>query len=190
MTTVQAVFLDRDGVLNREVGLVWRQEQLALVPGAARAVRRLNRAGVLAIVATNQPVVARNLCTEEDVARIHEHLEAMLWRAARARLDAVYYCPHHPETGHPDANPLYRGPCRCRKPGIGMFEAARDRFGLDMRRCVVVGDRTADLQAARHAGCGAMLVRTGFGGADGLYAARPDAVVADLAAAVRRILKN
>jgi len=187
---VQAVFLDRDGVLNREVGLVTRPEQLVLEPGAAEAVRRLNEAGVLAVVATNQPVVARGLCSEEDLARIHERLQELLWMEARARLDAIYYCPHHPERGHPDANPLYRGPCRCRKPAVGMLEVARERFGLDLRRCVLVGDRTADLLAARRAGCRSVLVRTGYAGRDGRYEVEPDHVAANLAEAVRLILRR
>jgi len=106
--------LDRDGVINREVDLLYREDQLDLLPGAAEAIRRLNDAGILAIVVTNQPVVARNLCTEDDVCRIHERLQEMLKEAAGARLDAVYYCPHHPETHHQDGNPAYRGRCRSR----------------------------------------------------------------------------
>jgi len=188
LSGVQAVFLDRDGVINREVDLIWRTDQLALLPGAAEAVRRLNRAGVLAIVVTNQPVVARNLCTEEDLARLNEHLAAMLWEAAGARLDALFSCPHHPETRHPDANPLYRGPCRCRKPAIGMLEAARERFGLDFRRCFLVGDTTRDIQTGASAGCRTILVRTGYAGRDGRFGAEPDFVAEDLPAAVDLVL--
>ena len=185
---MQAVFLDRDGVINEEVDLLCREDQLVLIPGAAEAVRRLNDAGVLAIVATNQPVVARNLCTEEDVRRLNAHLEEMLRQAAGARLDAVYFCPHHPETHHPDGNPAYRGPCECRKPNLGMLEEARKRFGLDYARCFLVGDTTRDLQTGVNAGCRTILVRTGYGGRDGKYDVRPDFVADDLAEAADIIL--
>jgi len=170
------------------VDLLWREDQLALIPGAAQAIRRLNDAGVLVIVVTNQPVVARNLCTEEDVRRLNARLEEMLRHAAGARLDAVYFCPHHPETHHKDGNPAYRGPCPCRKPDIGMLEEARKRFGLDYSRCFVVGDSTRDLQTGVNAGCRTILVQTGYGGRDGKYDVRPDFVADDLAEAADIIL--
>lgn len=188
MTSVQAVFLDRDGVINREVGLVSRPGQLVFVPGAAEAIHRLNAAHVPAIVVTNQPVVARGLCSEEALAGIHERFQELLWTAAGAWVDAIFCCPHHPERHHPDANPLYRGRCRCRKPAIGMLEAARDAFGLDLGRCVLVGDRRRDVLAGRRAGCRTILVRTGAGGRDMTYEAEPDALVDDLAEAVRLML--
>lgn len=181
--------MDRDGVINEEVDLLHREDQLVLIPGAAEAVRRLNDAGILVIVATNQPVVARNLCTEDDVRRINARLEAMLGEAAAARLDAIYFCPHHPETHHPDGNPAYRGPCDCRKPNIGMLEQARQRFGLDYARCFVVGDSTRDIQTGANAGCRTILVRTGYAGRDGACDVTPDFVADDLAAAADIILE-
>ncbi|HUU89706.1 MAG TPA: HAD family hydrolase [Phycisphaerae bacterium] len=180
--------MDRDGVINQEVDLLHREDQLVLIPGAAEAVRRLNDAGILVIVATNQPVVARNLCTEDDVRRINARLETMLQDAAGARLDAVYFCPHHPETHHPDGNPAYRGPCPCRKPDIGMLEEARDRFGLDYSRCFLVGDTTRDIQTGVNAGCRTVLVATGYGGRDGRYDATADFSASDLADAVDIVL--
>jgi len=180
--------LDRDGVINEEVDLLHREDQLVLIPGAAEAVRRLNDAGILVVVATNQPVVARNLCTEDDVRRINARLEAMLREAAAARLDAIYFCPHHPETHHPDGNPAYRIPCDCRKPRIGMLEQARERFDLDYGRCFLVGDSTRDIQTGANAGCRTILVRTGYAGRDGTYDVTPDFVADDLAAAADIIL--
>jgi mannose-1-phosphate guanylyltransferase/phosphomannomutase len=186
---VQAVFLDRDGVINEEVDLLHREDQLVLIPGAAAAIRSLNDAGVLAVVVTNQPVVARGLCTDEDVQRIHQRLREMLANESRAHLDAICYCPHHPETHHADGNPAYRGPCDCRKPNIGMLAQARKRFGLDYARCFLVGDSTRDIQAGKNAGCRTILVRTGFGGADGKHPVTPAVTVPDLAAAVDVILR-
>ncbi len=185
---VQAVFLDRDGVINQEVDLLSREDQLVLIPGAAEAIRRLNDSGILAVVVTNQPVVARNLCTEDDVRRIHDRLAAMLHDKACARIDAFYYCPHHPETHHADGNPAYRGPCECRKPSTGMLDRARAEFGLDYSRCFVVGDSTRDIQTGVNAGCRTVLVRTGYAGRDGNYDATPDMVAADLSQAVDMII--
>ena len=189
MSSVQAVFLDRDGVINEEVDLLHREDQLALIPGAAEAIRRLNDAGILVIVVTNQPAVARNLCTEADVRRIHARLADMLREAARARLDAIYYCPHHPEKHHADGNPAYRIDCECRKPGIGMLEQARLAFGLDYARCFMVGDTTRDIRTGRNAGCRTILVRTGYAGRDGKCDVQPDFVADDLAAAVGVIIE-
>ena len=186
--SVQAVFLDRDGVINQEVDLLCREDQLVLIPGAAEAIRRLNDAGVLAVVVTNQPVVARNMCTEDDVRRIHDRLAAMLDQAASARIDAFYFCPHHPETHHADGNPAYRGPCECRKPNTGMLDQARKDFGLDFSRCFMVGDSTRDIQTGINAGCSTVLVGTGYGGRDGFYDAKPDMVAADLSQAVDMII--
>jgi histidinol-phosphate phosphatase family protein len=186
--SVQAVFLDRDGVINQEVDLLCREEQLVLIPGAAEAIRRLNDEGVLALVVTNQPVVARNLATENDVRRIHDRLAAMLDEQASARIDAFYYCPHHPETHHADGNPAYRCPCDCRKPNTGMLDQARSDFSLDYSRCFMVGDSTRDIQTGFNAGCRTVLVRTGYAGGDGFYDAEPDMVAEDLSQAVDMIL--
>lgn len=184
----QAVFLDRDGVINEEVDLLHRASDLRLVPGSARAIRRLNLSGIPAIVVTNQPVVARNLCSEEELGEIHAALERLLFREAGARLDALYYCPHHPETHHPDGNPAYRVPCACRKPNPGMLlQAARD-FHLDLARCVLIGDSTRDVETGRRAGTCTVLVQTGYGGRDGRFPARPDRTFRDLEEAVAAIL--
>ncbi|MBN1346141.1 MAG: HAD family hydrolase [Phycisphaerae bacterium] len=187
---VEGVFLDRDGVVNEEVDLLHRPDQLELIPGAAEAIRRLNDARLPVIVVTNQPVVARNLCTEDDVREIHERLREMLRDRAGAALDAVYFCPHHPETHHKDGNPAYRIPCRCRKPGIGMLEQACADLRLSLKRCAIVGDTTSDIQTGRNAGCATIGVQTGYGCLDGKYDVAPDHLVPDLSAAVDLILSN
>lgn len=179
----QAVFLDRDGVINEEDGIIRSAGQLRLVPGSGEAIARLNRAGLPVIVITNQPVVARGWCTEEELGRLHDHLRDLL-RAHGATLDAIYYCPHHENAD----DPAYRTICECRKPRAGLIlRAARD-FDLDLPRCVMIGDRTVDIEAARSAGTSAWLVRTGYGGDDGKCAATPDHAFADLAAAVDFLL--
>ena len=186
---VQAVFLDRDGVINKEVDLLHRPDQLELIPGAAAAIRRLNEAQILVIVVTNQPVVARALCSEDDVREIHRQLREMLANESGAHLDDVYFCPHHPETHHADGDPRYRVTCSCRKPAIGMLERARSKFDLTFDQCVMVGDTTSDIKAGMSAGCVTVLVRSGYGGSDSKYDVEPTIVSNDLAEAVTQILK-
>ena len=183
----KAVFLDRDGTVNRKNGLVWREEQLELEPCAAEAVRLINRSGYLAVLATNQPVVARGLCSMEDVENIHRKLETLLGREG-AYLDAVLFCPHHPDKGYPEENPAYKIPCHCRKPDIGMLRSAAERFNIDLSASWVVGDTTVDIQTGVNAGAHTALVLTGDAGRDGKYpAAEPELVCGDLLQAVKKI---
>jgi D-glycero-D-manno-heptose 1,7-bisphosphate phosphatase len=180
-----AVFLDRDGVINEEVHFLRRVDQLRLIPGAAEGIRRLNNAGVPVIVVTNQSGIARGLCSERDLEVIHAGLQRMLWSEG-ARLDAIYYCPHHESA---DLMP-YRRKCPNRKPGSGMLKQAALRHDLDLSRCFLIGDQTVELAAGRNAGCKTVLVETGFAGKDGKYRAAPDYVCADLLAAAGLVLSQ
>lgn len=184
-SSLQAVFLDRDGVINEEAGIIQSIEQLRLLPGVGEAIARLNRAALPVIVITNQPVVARGWCTEAELGTLHDHLRALL-RPFEATLDAIYYCPHHENAN----DPAYRLVCDCRKPRPGLLKRAAGDFGLDLSRCVLIGDRTVDLEAARAAGAVAWLVRTGYGGADGKCGTAPDRTFADLTEAVEAILSR
>lgn len=153
----KAVFLDRDGTLNKYVGFLTRPEQLELIPGAAEAVRRINRSGYLAIVVTNQPVIARGDCTWEELQEIHNRMETLLGKEG-AFLDGIYVCPHHPDRGFEGERPEYKCLCDCRKPKAGLLlQAARD-FNIDMASSIMVGDSEADVQAGRNAGCRASLL--------------------------------
>ena len=145
------IFLDRDGVLNREVNLLSRPEQLELLPGAAQAVRAINQSGYLAVVVTNQPQIARNLCSIEELRGIHDRLETLLG-AEGAYLDAIYYCPHHPDKGYPEERPEYKIDCDCRKPKPGMLlQAARD-LHIDLSASYMIGDSPRDVGAGEAAG--------------------------------------
>lgn len=179
----QAVFLDRDGVINEEDGIIRSAGQLRLVPGSAEAIANLNHAGLPVIVITNQPVVARGWCSEAELEEIHNHLRGLL-APHGAKLDAIYYCPHHENAN----DPAYRVVCDCRKPRAGLILKAVHDFDLDPARCVLIGDRTVDLEAARAAGCAAWLVKTGYGGGDGKSDTIPDRISADLSEAVQAIL--
>lgn len=185
----KAIFLDRDGTINRKNGLVFREDQFELEASAAEAIRELNRSGYLAVVVTNQPVVARGLCGIDDVEGIHRKMETLLGRNG-AFLDAVYFCPHHPDKGYPEENPAYKILCECRKPGIGMLKAAAGRFNIDLSQSWIVGDGTPDIQTGINAGTHTALVLTGDAGKDGKYAVVPDLVADDLLSAVWEIVRR
>jgi histidinol-phosphate phosphatase family protein len=184
-----ALFLDRDGTLNRDSEHLNAVEQVELLGGAGEAVRRINRAGRLAVVVTNQAAVARGDVTSETLARIHIRLKHQL-AAAGAYLDAIYVCPHHPDSGFAGEVPELKIACDCRKPGTALIDAACRHFAIDRASSWMVGDTTSDIEAGRRAGLKTVLVRTGHAGQDGKHAFRPDYVVPDLPAAVSWILEG
>lgn len=181
-----AVFLDRDGTIIEEVGYLDSPGRMTVFPWSGPAIRLLNEAGLAVIVVTNQAGIARGLFGEDTVAAVHEALSAELARAS-ARIDAYYYCPHHPD-GSVEA---YARACRCRKPEPAMIERAVRELDLDPARSFVVGDRWLDIALARNVGARGLLVRSGYGRdeepqpPDGMAA---DAVVDDLFAAARWIV--
>ncbi len=164
-----AVFLDRDGTIIREVDYLRSVAQLRLLPGAAAAIRRLNNAGFMVIITTNQSGIARGLLTEADLSKINAVLCKRL-SARGATIDAIYYCPHHPEIGIPP----YRRRCQCRKPAPGMLLRAAKDLQLDLSHSYSVGDSERDLAAGRKVGARTVLVRTGYG-----RKIQPDKVEAD-----------
>lgn len=152
-----AVFLDRDGTLNQERGWLSAPESLELLPGAAEAVRAINRSGRLAVVITNQPVVARGECSEAGLRRIHNRMEWLLGES-HAYLDAIYYCPHHPDSGFPGERADLKISCECRKPATGLLEAATRDLNIDVSRSWMIGDREGDMQTAKNFGVRSILV--------------------------------
>jgi heptosyltransferase-2 len=143
------VFLDRDGTINRDTGYVRSPDELELFPDAVEALARLNRAGARLVLITNQSGIARAMLTHETLRRIHAELGARL-ESGGARLDAIYYCPHHPDEG-----------CSCRKPQLGMVSRAVADLGLDLSRIYLVGDKRHDIELARRLGAKSVLVTTG-----------------------------
>lgn len=190
LTTARAaVFLDRDGVINRERGLVRRKDEVELLPGAAHAIRRLNREGYLCVVITNQPVIARGECSEAGLAKIHARLDKLLGSEG-AYLDRIYYCPHHPDKGFPGEVPELKISCGCRKPEIGLICKAAADLNIDLKNSWMIGDMTSDILAGKRAGLKTILVETGFAGKDGKYEQTPDFVAPNLAEAVNLILQK
>jgi histidinol-phosphate phosphatase family protein len=180
----RAVFLDRDGTLVKEVNGLTSPDQLELLPDAAKAVRELNHHGWLAVLVTNQPVVAKGFCTEADIAAIHNKLETLLGRE-HAYLDRIYWCPHHPEKGFAGERPELKIDCDCRKPKPGMVRQAARDLNLDLGACWFVGDTTTDVETAHNAGVKSILVRTGHAGQDDKYKIAPDRTAANLLDSVR-----
>ena len=185
MSGRRAVFVDRDGVLIRDVDHLTRASQIEILPGAPESLRRLRDAGWLVVVVTNQSVVARGLVTEEQLREIHRALEAQL-RARDAAVDAIYYCPHHPK----GAVAIYRTVCDCRKPEPGMLLRAAADLAIDLRESVMVGDADSDIEAGRRAGCRTVLLRASGGAAGSAADSAADHVAADLSAAVGWILAS
>lgn len=170
----RAVFLDRDGTITKSDGYFYKHEQLEFLDDLADAIKILNK-NFLVILITNQPVVARGLCTEEDVKKIHNELVEDM-RKQGAKIDAVYFCPHHPEryTDVPEYAKKYRIECSCRKPGTALVEDAIKDFDIDIDKSFFIGDTTRDIQTAKNIGCVSILVRTGQAGKDGKYDVLPE----------------
>lgn len=182
-----AVFLDRDGTINREVSHLKSPNQLELLPGTAEAIRRLNRSGTLAVVITNQPVVARGDVSFEELDRIHARLEYLLG-VGGAFLDGLYCCPHHPDRGFPGEVAELKGPCNCRKPESGLIDQACRDLGIGRHHSWMIGDTTSDVEAGRRAGLRTVMLRSGHAGSDAKYNVRPNYVAPDLTDAVEWIL--
>jgi D,D-heptose 1,7-bisphosphate phosphatase len=185
----KAIFLDRDGVLNQEVDHLSRPEQLELIPGVGEAVRKANRAGVLVVVVTNQPVVARGALTESGLQIIHNKLDTLLGIDG-AYIDRLYYCPHHQDSGFDGEVLELKTNCSCRKPKPGLLFQAAEELNISLENSWMIGDRTSDILAGESAGSHTILVNTGYGGNDRKYSVVPDFVVKNLTAAVDHVLQS
>ncbi|MDR0400153.1 MAG: HAD-IIIA family hydrolase [Treponema sp.] len=148
----KAVFLDRDGTLNKIKGFIKKSEDMELLPGAAEAVRKINNSGYLAIVITNQPVIARGEASLEDLEEIHGKMETDLGKEG-AYLDDIFFCPHHPDKGFSGERPEYKIDCQCRKPKPGLFFQAAEKYHIDLSLSYMIGDDPRDMEAAIAAGC-------------------------------------
>jgi histidinol-phosphate phosphatase family protein len=182
-----AVFLDRDGVINKEVSHLSNPAQMELIPGAAESIRRLNEVGYLVIVVTNQPVVARGECSLDTLRLIHNKMETLLGRE-HAWIDALYFCPHHPDKGFSGEVPDLKFDCGCRKPKTGMFDQAIRDWNISLAGSYCVGDSRRDVMAARRMEIVPIGVKTGNGCRDCDALDSPDWLVEDLGEAVDIIL--
>ena len=183
-----AVFIDRDGTISEEVGYINHPSRFRVFPYSAEAIRILNEAGWLAILITNQAGVARGYFSEDVIHKVHDQLTRDLQNHS-ARLDAIYYCAHHPSVGEPP----YRSDCDCRKPKTGLIEQAAKDFEIDLAASWMAGDRYSDVELARNAGLRSAFVLSGYGRGEWEYqsqawAQRPDLVCENLLEAVKSIV--
>ena len=148
----KAIFLDRDGTINQYVGFLTDIEDMKLIDGAAEAIRRINESGYLAIVVTNQPVIARGEVSLEGLEEIHNKMETLLGNEG-AYLDDIFYCPHHPHKGYAGERPEYKLECDCRKPKPGMLFQAAGKHNIDLSSSWMIGDSESDMDTGRNAGC-------------------------------------
>ncbi len=185
-----AVFLDRDGTINEQMGYINHVSRFVMLPRAAKAIRELNEQGIPVVVVTNQSGLARGYFPESCLTEVHEKMVEHL-KEAGAHVDGIYICPHHPEA----KEEKHRLDCHCRKPKTGLFtDAARD-LGLDLTKSYVVGDRWSDLKAAHAVEATGVLVLTGYGRGDHTYIGpqqevQPQCVAEDLYEAVQWILRD
>jgi D-glycero-D-manno-heptose 1,7-bisphosphate phosphatase len=161
----KAIFLDRDGTINRYVGFLREIDQFDLIDGVAEAIKKINNAGYLAIVITNQPVIARGEVTFEQLDEIHNKMETLLGQEG-AYLDGIYFCPHHPDKGFEGEIPELKIDCDCRKPKPGMILQAAKNFNIDLAQSWMVGDGKNDIECGKKAGCKTALIGTDNYGQD------------------------
>ena len=185
----RAIFLDRDGTMNVSKGFISNADDLELIPGTIEAIKAINKSGALAIVITNQPVIARGECSFEELHNIHNKLKTLLGEKG-AFVDDIFYCPHHPDKGFEGEIPELKFDCECRKPKTGMIDEAVKKYNIDLSKSYMVGDSTMDLELARNAGVKSVLVDTGFAGNDGKYDRSCDIEAKDLLDAVEKIIKD
>lgn len=183
----KAIFLDRDGTINEYVGFLRKEEDFKLIPGVSETIKKINNSGYLAIVVTNQPVIARGEVTEEELEEIHKKMETLLGLDG-AYIDDIYYCPHHPDKGFEGEIPELKIECDCRKPKTGMLEKAAREHNIDLSSSIMIGDSTLDIKMAENAGMQSVLLKTGQKGEDGKYEVSPTLIAEDLNDAINKII--
>jgi D-glycero-D-manno-heptose 1,7-bisphosphate phosphatase len=186
----RAIFLDRDGTVSYEVGYVNHPSRYDIMPGSAEAIKKINQSNFLAVLITNQAGVARGYFTEELILEVHDKLKKLL-SEKNAFLDALYYCPHHPEVGESP----YRKDCDCRKPKPGLLREAEKKFHIDLSRSYIIGDSIKDIETGSRVSMPGVLVLTGYGKGEYEYHSskwnvHPVHVADNLTAAVNWILSR
>lgn len=181
-----AVFIDRDGTLIKEVSLLNKVNQIEVSKNSINAIKMINKSGRLAIVVTNQSVVARGLCSEEDLNKIHYKISEIFSQNG-AIINAFYYCPHHPDKGFAGENLKYKIECPCRKPNVGLINKACLDFNINLKKSWIIGDQTTDIQTGKNSGIKTILVKTGYGGRDKKIAVKSDKICNNLLTAVNYI---
>ena len=185
----KAIFLDRDGTINQYVGFLKNIDDFKLISGVAEAIKIINQSQYLAIVATNQPVIARGEVTFSSLEEIHKKMETELGKQG-AYLDDLFFCPHHPDKGYKDEVKELKIDCSCRKPKIGMLLQAAEKYNINLSQSWYIGDTSVDIQTGINAGMKTILVKTGQAGRDRKYNAAATFEADTLYEAAKRIMKE
>ena len=185
-----AVFIDRDGTINEQMGYINHVSRFVLLPGTAEGIRLLNRHQYLAIIVSNQSGVARGYFPMELIDRVHAHMKDLLAKEG-ANIDGIFFCPHYPRGIVPE----YSVECDCRKPGTGLVQKACEEFDIDMKNSYVIGDRCSDIELAERSNLQGIMVTTGYGLGDIEYVLphktfKPRHIAKDLLHAVRWIIEQ
>lgn len=184
----KCIFLDRDGTINIHKGLIVNPDEIELEKNVAQAIKQINSSEFITIIITNQPQVARGLCSIEDIENINKRLKTILGEQG-AYVEDIYFCPHHPDKGYPEENKNYKIKCKCRKPGIELIEKAVLKYNIDLKNSWFIGDTTIDIQTGINAGMKTILLNTGEGGRDGKYNVVSDYMCDGILEAVNMIIK-
>ena len=182
----KAIFLDRDGTINKYKGFITDINEIELLPNVPEAIKKINASGYLAIIVSNQPVIARGECTFHEVNAMFDKIETLLGKSG-AYIDGIYYCPHHPHSGYDGEVKELKIKCDCRKPEIGMLRQAEKDFNLDLSKCIMIGDGEIDVKTGKNAGIPTVLVRTGIKEDVSVI---PDYYADDLLSAVNIFIKD
>ena len=166
----KAFFLDRDGVLNKEIGYIKNWDKIRFYKGTFSALRRIEKKGYLIIIVTNQSIIARKIAKKIEIAKLHNKLIQYL-KNKKINITEIFFCPHHPE---------YTGKCKCRKPNNHLIIKAIKKYNIDKKESWFVGDKTSDILAGKRSGLKTVLVKTGYGGLDKKYKVKPDHVFKNL----------
>lgn len=190
MKNNRCVFLDRDGTINIYKGLIYNKDDIELEDKVATAIKMINDSEYMCIIVSNQPGVARNLCSYDQAWEINRKLEELLYEVNGAYIDDIFICPHHPDKGYPEENKEFKIRCDCRKPKIGMINEAISKYNIDLSKSYIIGDTTIDMMTGKNAGLKSILVGTGLGGKDNYYNAKADFTATNLVDAVNIIFSR
>ena len=185
----RAIFIDRDGVINKEINHLNKICDFELLPRVIDALKIINNSKYLSIVITNQAAVAKGILTVEELIQIHKKMETLLGNK-NVFVNDIYYCPHHPDTNLTNGIKKFIINCNCRKPKTGMIEKAVKKYNIDLENSFIIGDKTVDIQMGKNAGLKTILVRTGYGGSDNLHDCAADQIFDDLYESVEFIIKS
>jgi len=189
MIPQKAIFIDRDGVINKEINHLNKICDFELLPRVIDALKIINNSKYLSIVITNQAAVAKGILTVEELIQIHKKMETLLGNK-NVFVNDIYYCPHHPDTNLTNGIKKFIINCNCRKPKTGMIEKAVKKYNIDLENSFIIGDKTVDIQMGKNAGLKTILVRTGYGGSDNLHDCAADQIFDDLYESVEFIIKS